>query len=82
MNKDTIYTYCKTVRTHDIDHLHNALENARYIEKAEYEQMNGCPSSYGLEDHVGICEIENTDAYTQLQIMNMCHRCWKNVLEE
>lgn len=80
-NKDTILEYCKTVMTHDIDHLQNAIENARYIENGEYEMMNGCPSAYGLDYHVGICEIEEIDDYTEPQKIDMCNRCWLAVLK-
>jgi hypothetical protein len=79
--KEIILKYCKTVKTHDIDHLQDAIENARYIESGEYKMMNGCPSSYGVEEHVGICEIEEHKDWDINKLTDMCNRCWKNVLD-
>jgi hypothetical protein len=82
LSKIIILNYCKTLKTHDIDHLQSAIENERYIENGEYEMMNGCPRTYGLNDHIGLCEIEDTDHYTEQQKTDMCNRCWNQVLRE
>jgi hypothetical protein len=79
--KEVILNYCKTIETHDVDHLQDAIENARYIKNGEYKMMNGCPCNYGLDDHIGLCEIEETDDYTEQQKTDMCDRCWKQVLD-
>ena len=78
--REIILNYCKTVETNDIEHLQNAIENARYIKDSDYKMMNGCPSTYGLDEHVGLCEIEETDDYKEPQKTDMCNRCWKQVL--
>lgn len=80
-NKEIILHYCDTVKTHDIDHLQDALENKRYIENKEYEMLNGCPSNYGLDDHVGLCEIEDVGHDIKKQT-EQCLKCWKQALEE
>lgn len=77
--KEIILKYCKTVKTHDIEHLEKSIENARYIENGQYEMLNGCPSAYGLDDHVGLCEIENVGQDYKLQ-SEQCLKCWKQVL--
>lgn len=78
--KETVLHYCKTVKTHDIEHLEKAIENQRYIKKGEYDMLNGCPSAYGLDDHVGLCEIEDVGQDYKKQ-SEQCLKCWKNALE-
>jgi hypothetical protein len=77
--KEIILNYCKTVKTHDIDHLQSSIENVWYIEKNDYEMLNGCPSTYGLDDYVGFCEIENVGQEWEKQ-KEQCLKCWKNAL--
>lgn len=81
MSIEIILNYCKTFKTHDTEHLQHAIENARSIENGEYRMINGCPSAYGLDVNVGLCEIEETNRYTEHEKINMCNRCWKEVLE-
>lgn len=78
--KEVILNYCKTVQTHDIDHLQSAIENTKYIEKGEYHMLNGCPSTYGLDDFVGLCEIEDVGQDWERQ-SKQCLSCWKKALE-
>jgi hypothetical protein len=77
--KETVLHYCRTVQTHDIHHLQNCLDNEKLIEKCEYRQMSGCPSSYGLDNHVGLCEIEAVGDDIK-KGMDQCEACWKQAL--
>lgn len=77
--KEIVLNYCKTVKTHDIEHLQHAIENQRYIEKGDYEMLNGCPSTYGLDDHVGLCETEDVGQDYEKQ-KEQCLKCWKQAL--
>lgn len=77
--KELILHYCKNVETHNIDHLQQAIENERYIESGEYDMLNGCPSTYGLDDYVGLCETEDVGEEYEKQ-KKQCLNCWKKAL--
>lgn len=78
--KEIILTYCRKVETHDIDHLQSAIENQRYIENEEYHLLNGCPITYGLDDYIGLCEIENVGRDWAKQ-SKQCLDCWTQALQ-
>lgn len=78
--KETVLKYCGQFSAPSVEHMEQALENKRFIERGEYKYLNGCPSNFGLDDHIGLCEIKDTDDYTEPQKMNMCERCWKQAL--
>jgi hypothetical protein len=78
--KEIVLEYCNQFKMPDLEHIEQAIENKRMIEKGEYRYLNGCPSNFGLEKHIGICEIEETDDYTPQQQSDMCERCWKQAL--
>lgn len=78
--KEIILNYCSTVKTHDIEHLQKAIENEKYIKAEKYEMLNGCPSTYGLDNHIGLCEKENIENDFVLQD-EQCLKCWKEALE-
>jgi hypothetical protein len=78
--KETVLNYCGQFSASSIEHMEQAIENKKLIEKGDYKYLNGCPSNFGLDDHAGICEIEETDNYTEPQKLDMCERCWKQAL--
>lgn len=78
--KETILKYCSQFSSVTIEHMENAIENKKLIEEGRYRELNGCPSSFGLEDYEGLCETEETDNYTNKQKMDMCERCWNKAL--
>lgn len=79
-NKLTVIQYCGSVKTHDIDHLQNAIDNKRSIEGNQYENLVGCPSAYGLDDHEGLCgKIDVGKDYEKQK--EQCLQCWTNALE-
>lgn len=78
MSKDIILNYCKAVKTHDINHLQNALDNERCITYEEYDKMSGCPSNFGLDSYIGLCEIEVVDSLGKQE--QQCLKCWKQAL--
>lgn len=79
MSKEIILNYCSELKTNDIDYLQNALENKSLIEHKEFHLLNGCPSNYGLDDHVGLCEIEDVGNEFKKQEAQ-CLSCWKQAL--
>lgn len=78
--RELILNYCKTLQTHDVEHLQSAIENQRLIEKGEYDMLNGCPSTYGLDDYVGLCEEEDVGQDFKKQNLQ-CLNCWKKALD-
>lgn len=78
--KEVVLSYCQNIQTHDIDHLQNCLDNERLIKEGNYEQLSGCPSNYGLDDHVGLCEIEDVGQDYKKQ-SEQCLKCWKQALD-
>lgn len=42
--------------------------------------LNGCPSTYGLDDYVGLCEEEDVGQYFKKQNLQ-CLNCWKKALD-
>lgn len=80
MSKEKILNYCNQFSKFSIEHMEQAIENKRLIEQERYSELNGCPSNFGLEDHIGLCEIEEIDNYTEEQKADMCERCWKQAL--
>ena len=83
MSKEKVLEYCKRFTMPDLSHIENAIDNARMIEKGEYKYLNGCPSAYGLDDYVGICEEMKDGEYEALGMAeqeNVCEACWKRAL--
>jgi hypothetical protein len=92
--KEIIMNYCKNVQCHDIDHLSNCedvLIELRKVDKGkefEYTNVDVCPSSYGLDDFVGTCQLskENEDTYDCLantdwdKMCEFCQKCWLQAL--
>lgn len=61
--------------------MQNALENMVYIKEEKYENLNGCPSSYGLDDYLGLCYEEGAEGYEAYDAqLEQCKRCWKRAL--
>lgn len=82
-SKEDVLKYCNTFKNVDLEHIGNALENAKLINKGEYRYLNGCPSSFGLDDYVGICEEDMEVDYASLnprQQFDVCEACWKRAL--
>lgn len=77
--KEIVLNYCKNIKIHDIEHLKNCLDNEYLIEQGKYDELAGCPSNYGLDDYVGLCEREDVgkDYHKQEE---QCERCWKLAL--
>lgn len=70
-NKEIILEYCDNVQTGDIDHLQscidvrNALRNTELSHERLLDRLDGpCPSSMGLNDHIGLCY---TTEYNRIQ---------------
>lgn len=80
MSKEAVLAYCSQYSRSSIEHMEQAIENKRLIEQGRYSELSGCPSNFGIDDHVGLCEIEETVDYTENQKMDMCERCWKQAL--
>ena len=81
MSKRKVLRYCSQFSASFIQHMEQAIENKRLIEQERYRELNGCPSNFGLDNHIGLCEIEETADYTEEQKTDMCDRCWKQALE-
>jgi hypothetical protein len=79
-NKLTVIQYCGSVKTHDIDHLQNAIDNKRSIEGNQYEKLTGCPSAYGIDHYVGLCETIDVGKDYEKQ-NEQCLQYWTNALE-
>lgn len=81
MSKDAILKYCDQFSESSIEHIQNALENKYLIERGEYRFLNGCPSSYGLDDYMGLCETEEKKGNgSNKEFEDMCEMCWKKAL--
>lgn len=78
MSKEIINSYCEKLKKIDIKHIEEAVENKRLIEEGKYRELNGCPQNFGLENYIGLCEIEKVEE--TLQQINQCERCWKKAL--
>ncbi len=76
--KDTVLKYCNQFTSISIDHIENAIENKRLIEQGRYSELNGCPSSYGLEEFDGLCDEEEVE-FGKAQ-NEQCEICWKTAL--
>lgn len=74
-NIEKCIKFCKSLETHDIDYLQNAISNLAILkeEKVDYAKLEGCPNNYGLDDSVEFC-AENTG-------LDICFRCWKDALK-
>lgn len=75
--RDTVLKYCSQWSLASYEHIQNAIENKRLIEQERYSELNGCPSSYGLDEFVGLCEEENVSWKAQ---DDQCEMCWKKAL--
>lgn len=80
LSKEKVLAYCGQFSRSTVEHMEESIENKRLIEQERYRELNGCPSNFGLDEHVGLCETEETDEYTEPQKMDMCERCWKQAL--
>jgi hypothetical protein len=58
--------------------MEDAIENKRLIEEGEFRYLNGCPSSYGLDHYVGLCEEEKIIG--NVSQMDQCECCWRKAL--
>lgn len=79
LSKNKIIEYCKELGKIDTKHIEEAVENKRLIEAGKYRELNGCPQNFGLDDYVGLCEIEKEPKSYQDEL-NQCERCWKKAL--
>jgi CspA family cold shock protein len=73
-----ILNYCNQFSIYSIEHIENAIKNKSLIEQGKYNILNGCPSSYGLDEYVGLCETEK-EIKREAQ-RSQCERCWKKAL--
>lgn len=78
MNKDKFVNYCEKLEKLDVKHIEEAVENKYLVEKGKYRQLNGCPQNFGVDDYVGLCEIEEVQGI--IEQTNQCERCWKKAL--
>jgi hypothetical protein len=78
MSKKDILAYCREVAESDMDHIQAAKDNLDMITKGEYRNLIGCPNSFGLDDHVGLCETETVEGYYAQ--CNQCEQCWREAL--
>lgn len=77
--KENVLNYCSQFSSYSIEHMENALENKKLIEQEKYEDLNGCPSSYGLDEFNGLC-FEETLGEDYSEQSQQCERCWKKAL--
>jgi len=77
--KDVILNYCETIKTHDIEHLQNCLDNEKDIKNGDLSILAGCPMNFGLDDFEGLCEKEDVHGW-QAQSLQ-CYNCWRQALE-
>lgn len=76
--KEIVLNYCGQFTNYSIEHMENAIENEELIKQGRYRDLNGCPSSYGLDDYAGLCfEEDVVGNEAQLQ---QCESCWKKAL--
>lgn len=82
MSKEQILKYCGQWDVNSLQHMEQAMENKRLIERGLYDLLNGCPSGFGLDDHIGLCETDPLpkDAKYSEQC-SQCETCWKLALE-
>lgn len=78
MSKDIILKYCTQFNDASIEHIANCIDNKWLIEQERYIELNGCPSSYGLDDFDGLCFVEKVEG-NEAQL-DQCERCWKEAL--
>lgn len=76
--ENKILDYCTRLSKNDTEHIEQAKENKWLIEQGRYRELNGCPSAFGLDDYIGLCEVEEVE---QSEQFNQCEQCWKKALE-
>lgn len=82
-SKKKVLDYCEKFVRIDFEHICAAQDNFRAIKEERYSDLAGCPSGFGLDDYVGLCELETEEvlekqSYTDA--CDMCEKCWKQAL--
>lgn len=77
MSKNVILNYCNQYSDSMISHIENCQWNKEQIKKEEYSKLEGCPSSFGLDDYDRLCFTEDVAAHKQSE---QCESCWKKAL--
>lgn len=80
VGKVKVLQYCDTLKTNDVDHLMNAIENSRLVKDDHYDMLNGCPQNYGLDDVTGLCEETDVGQVWEDQ-KKQCLNCWTMALK-
>jgi len=79
METGNIIRYCKLMSKVDIEHVENCKLNLAYIQHNKLDKLIGCPSGFGLDEHIGLCEIEEVSQELQNK---QCKTCWEKALKE
>lgn len=82
--KEIMLEYCKTIKTHSIDHLQDCKDIEIGLTKYDSHRYDNyldghCPSSFGLDNYEGQCyinELSSPIKYTDEQC-EQCKLCWK-----
>jgi hypothetical protein len=82
--KEIIMKYCRKTGRQDISHIENCVENLGYLENNEIDKLEGCPSNYGLNYYVGVCErdgLTSTNTSSK-ELVEKCKECWEIALNK
>lgn len=79
-NKEKILEYCKNYKSDDIYSLmvRDDIVIGLSGENKKMYLLSGCPTSWGLEDFLGICY--NKDVIVDSD--SLCMECWDRVLNK
>jgi hypothetical protein len=80
-NKEIILEYCDNIQTGDIDYLQSCIDVRESLRDGGIRYyLDHCPSAYGLDDYIGLCEESADDNMSNQEKINQCERCWDRVL--
>ena len=76
--RNRVLNHCSQYSYSDLDYIQSCLDNERAIKEGRYRDLEGCPSSFGLEEFLGLCYEDTVEDY--LEQRNQCEMCWKQAL--
>ena len=50
------------------------------MDNIDYNLFEGCPQNFGLDDYIGLCELEENKNISENDIYKLCESCWKKAL--
>ena len=79
--KEIILDYCNNIKTGDIDRLQACIDIRESLRKDDKDRnylVSHCPGTFGLDNFIGECEIENFElGYDSIK---QCKKCWDKAL--